>query len=120
MHLDDDAFMRKLSAAFEFYPELAAETRDALNGRGHEAEVAHFKLNNDEDAATDFRGLDMFRVECLRPVAAGDAPFEAERPFYEHRGEVKVAGGLYEQVIRYSEHLIPLADALRENVERKV
>jgi hypothetical protein len=119
LRLDDDAFKRKLSAAFEFYPELAAEMRDALQGRGHEVVIDYFKLNDDEQSATELIGLDMFRVECLRPVSAGDAPFTGEAPFYEWRGESKVAAGLYDQVIRYREHLAPLADALRANVARK-
>src|SRR5205085_4776366 len=52
VRLDDEAFARKLAAAFEFYPELAAETRDALRGEGDQSVVGHFKLNDDEHAAT--------------------------------------------------------------------
>jgi len=118
LHLEDDAFMRKLGAAREFYPELAAETEQALQGHGHEAAMEYFKLNDDALAATRLSGLDMFRVECLRPVSQGDLPFESESPFYELQGERKVASGLYKQVIRYREHIVPLADALRENVEK--
>ncbi|MBC7929598.1 MAG: hypothetical protein H7Z38_03425 [Rubrivivax sp.] len=119
LHLDDEAFARKLGAAFEFYPELAAETADALRGSGHEAVVDYFHLNDDEHAATDFAGLDMFRVECLRPVSPADRPFDSDKPFYELQGERKVANGLYEQVIRYREHMRPLADALAENARRR-
>jgi len=118
LRLDDDAFQRKLSAAFEFYPELAAETRDALRGRNDEVVMDYFKLQDDEQAATGLSGLDIFRVECLRPVSAGDAPFEGEAPYYEWFGESRVAAGLYDQVIRHREHLAPLADALRSNVAR--
>src|SRR5215212_6937038 len=62
LRLDDETFARKLGAAFEFYPELAAETRDALssNGHGDESAVDYFRLNDDEHAATDLSGLDMF------------------------------------------------------------
>jgi hypothetical protein len=120
LRLDDEAFGRKLDAAFEFYPELAAETRDALDGRGQERVVEYFDLTHDEHAATDLSGLDMFRVECLRPATPAAAPFESERPFYELQGERKVAEGFYAEVIRYGDHLRPIADALRENVERKV
>lgn len=119
LHLDDEAFARKLAAAFEFYPELAAETRDALRGNGHEAVVDYFDLNDDKHAATDLAGLDMFRVECLRPVSPGDRPFESDRPFYELQGERKVGAGFYADVIRYREHISPLADALAENVQRR-
>lgn len=120
LRLDDEAFGRKLAAAFEFYPELAAETRDALQGQGHERVMDYFDLTRDEHAATDFQGLDMFRVECLRPALPSDPPFESERAFYELQGERKVAEGFYPEVIRYGEHLRPVADALREHVERKV
>jgi hypothetical protein len=118
LRLDDEAFTRKLSAAFEFYPELAAEIRDALQGRGDERVVEHFHLDGDEHAATDLSGMDVFRVECLRPVSHGDPPFDSRVPFYELQGELKVASGFYKQVIRYREHMRPLADALGERVER--
>jgi hypothetical protein len=119
LRLDDEAFARKLGAAFEFYPELAAETRDTLRGGGDRVVVDYFKLDDDEHAATDLSGLDMFRVECLRPVKPDDRPFDSEKPYYERRGEERVAAGLYERVIRYREHMLPLAAALAEAVERK-
>ncbi|MDT5294112.1 MAG: hypothetical protein QOJ76_992 [Acidobacteriota bacterium] len=118
LRLDDETFARKLSAAFEFYPELAAEIRDTLEGRGHERVVEHFNLNGDEHAATDLDGMDVFRVECLRPVSHHGTPFDSRVPFYELQGELKVASGFYKQVIRYREHIRPLADALAERVER--
>jgi hypothetical protein len=116
LRLDDETFARKLASAFEFYPELAAETRDALRGEGDRAVVDYFKL--DEHAATDLSGLDIFRVECLRPVNRCDSSFDFEKPYYERRGEERVAEGLYERVIRYREHMLPLAAALAEAVER--
>ena len=119
LRLDEEAFARKLAAAFEFYPELAAETADALRGVGDKTASSYFHLDDDAHAATDLAGLDMFRVECLRPVAHGDPPFHTEKPFYEIHGETKVAEGFYTDVIRYREHIAPLADALNENVERK-
>lgn len=118
LRLDDEALARKLGAAFEFYPELAAETRDTLQGNGDEVVVDYFKLNDDEHAATDLSGLDVFRVECLRPVRDDGGRFDAERPFYERRGEEKAARGLYEHVIRYREHIRPLGDALAEHAAR--
>jgi hypothetical protein len=119
LHLDDEAFARKLAAAFEFYPELAAETRDSLRGDATETVASYFNLNDDAHAATELAGLDMFRVECLRPVSRGDLPFDTAKPFYELQGETQVAEGFYADVIRYREHLAPLADALAENVERQ-
>jgi hypothetical protein len=63
----------------------------------------------------------MFRVECLRPVdqeSSDDEVWLRERPFYEPHGEREVAAGHFERVIRYREHLRPLALALREHAER--
>ena len=118
LRLDDETFARKLGAAFELYPELAAEARDALSGDGDESVAAHFKLKDDEYAATDLSGLDVFRVECLRPAGGDDGRFDAERPFYELHGEKRVAQGLYGQAIRYREHMRPLADALADHAAR--
>src|SRR5205085_11418377 len=50
LRLDDGAFSRKLAAAFEFYPELAAEVRDGLQGLGQEAVADFFDLEDDEHA----------------------------------------------------------------------
>jgi hypothetical protein len=120
VELDDEAFARKLDAAFEFYPALAAEVRSALGGDGDDLAAEYFKLKGDADAATDYKGLDVFRAECLRPVTRGDPPFETPKPFYERWGETKVAAGFYEQVIRYREHMLPLAAALAEAAGRSV
>ena len=90
--LDDETTGRKLRAAGN-YPELAAEVEAAIKENGASA----------------------FRVECLRPVE-GDRMerFAAEQPFYERYGEQQVAAGHYGQVVRYREHILPLAEALRE------
>lgn len=90
--LDDEAVGRKLRAA-DNYPELSAEVEAAIRENGAGA----------------------FRVECLRP-AEGDPMerFAAEQPFYERYGEQQVAAGHYGRVVRYREHILPLAEALRE------
>jgi hypothetical protein len=92
LRLDDDTFARKLAAARD-YPGLAAEVESAL--------AAHRP--------------DAFRVECLRPVESDPAEdfFGDGRPYYEEYGERQVAAGHYEQVIRYRQHILPIADALR-------
>jgi hypothetical protein len=77
-------------------------------------------VNGDEHAGTKLQGLDMFRVECLRPAGLGEAPFEGQKPFYEVWREGKVKAGHYSQVIRYRDHLRPLEEALRENMEMKL
>jgi hypothetical protein len=119
LRLDDETFGRKIDAAFEFYPELAAETRDTLRGNRQQTISDYFKLKRDEHAATALEGLEMFRIECLRPVSTSERPFESEKPFYETQGELRVAEGVYQEAIRYGEHIRPLASALAENAGRR-
>jgi hypothetical protein len=66
--------------------------------------------------------LDLFRIECLRPVKdrATVSDEKATPPFYEIYGETLVAAGRYNCVIRYRDHIRPLEDALREHVEKSV
>jgi hypothetical protein len=65
-------------------------------------------------------GLEAFRRECLRPAtrrAGFDGP--AERPpYYETYGEQQVAAGRYAEVLRWEEHVRPVADALWAHAER--
>lgn len=121
LRLDDETFTRKLAAAREFYPELFREVSDAAHERGENTLRDFLEQADAPHAATTLEGLDVFRVECLRPAADGDdARFESVKPFYETHGERRVAAGHYERVIRFGEHIRPLADALRENAWRRV
>jgi hypothetical protein len=98
VELDDAALARKLAAA-RSYEELAGEV---------EAALARF-------------GEAPFRTECLRPVDLsqryGWDP--AEVPYYETYGEKRMAEGVYDRVLRFHEHVQPLADALWEHGERR-
>ncbi len=97
LRLDDQAFARKLEAA-RGYPEVADEVEETLEAIGIEA----------------------FRVEWLRPVDGwNECPgLTHELPAYERHGEQQVLAGHYERVIRYREHVLPLAEALSEYLRR--
>jgi hypothetical protein len=97
LRLDEDAFARKMAAA-RGYTELKAEV----------------------DAALSRTPVDAFRVECLHPVdsAGGSQRFLEEPPLYEHYGEKQVLAGYYAQVVRYREHIAPLAEALSRYSQR--
>ncbi|HKQ39946.1 MAG TPA: hypothetical protein VJ063_17845 [Verrucomicrobiae bacterium] len=86
--LDEAALERKLQAA-EQYAELKPEVEAALNSVGQ----------------------DGFRYECLRPVEHPES-FDPPQtpPFYERHGEKRVREGVYNDVIRYREHLRPVAE----------
>lgn len=93
--LDDAAFARKMAAA-NGYAELAGEVHATL-----------------ERTSTD-----ALKVECLRPVAPGPGDDRCDQPpFYEQYGEKQVAAGYYHRVLRYREHIAPLAEALRHYAE---
>ena len=65
-------------------------------------------------------GADAYRREVLCPVvdwAAIDG--DAAQPLYERYGEERVAAGRYTKVIRRREHMLPLRDALRAEVEKR-
>ena len=91
LQLDRAALARKISLAHG-YAELAGEVSSALSKAS----------------------VDAFRVERLRPVEPERAPCGGyEKPFYEQYGERQVAAGHYTRVLRYDEHIAPLAAALR-------
>ncbi len=91
IRLCDAELARKLDAARR-YSDLGAEVRDALERIGPEA----------------------FRLEVLRP--AGSANARATVPWYESHGERQVRAGHYATVLRRSEHVAPLAEALAKHV----
>ena len=93
--LNDAAFARKIAAA-KGYAELAGEV----------------------EAAVERTSTDALRVECLRPVGPRPSEYAGDQPpFYESYGEKQVAAGHYTTVLRYHEHIAPLAEALRRYAE---
>ena len=92
IELDDDLLARKLRAVRE-YSELAAEV----------------------DRILEREGKDCLRTECLRQVRRGElnGSFLTHPPYYEQYGEKQVAAGYYSEVLRYRDHVHPLAEALQ-------
>jgi hypothetical protein len=111
--LDDARFTRKLEAAQGFL-ELRPEVDAVLAG-----ELLAFdqypQARKETSLERNTSGADAYRVECLRPVGDGlsAGPF-APIPFYERYGELRVAEGFYGEVIRYRQHVLPLAEALSQ------
>jgi len=142
IHLDDDAYTRKINAALAYTPKLAQDVQAALGGApfqgirrfsepqlagGVDVEVSasvlgalapHPKLKARFADIIEGVPLDAFRVECLRPVGNASEN-DCEPLFYELYGEKLVAAGRYEKVIRYHEHMLPLARAIRAETERE-
>jgi hypothetical protein len=99
LRLDDAALHRKLGAA-RAYPELVKEVERNLARLGEEA----------------------FREEWLRPVTYGlsTAHLVGPAPFYERYGAERVANGAYSQIIRFQQHIEPVAIALATRVATRV
>lgn len=97
LRLDEPAFARKIAAA-RGYRELAGEVLSAF-GRN---------------------SIAAFGVERLSPVAPDPSAHRSNgRPFYEQYGEKQVAAGHYTHVLRYDEHMAPLAEALGSYAEER-
>jgi hypothetical protein len=143
IHLDDEAFARKLATAGSYSPDLAVDVAAALRGepfkgvkRFFEPQLAgavdtelsrevvnalhsHPKIEAAVKSVFDGVELSRFRTECLRPVNAAAAPraSRSEVPYYEVYGEQMVAAGHYSQTLRYAEHFMPLEQAVWHYVQ---
>ncbi len=98
LRLDDAAMARKIAKA-KAYQGLGHEVEDALRKHGQEA----------------------FRFEYLRSVGPRPplhTPF-ATSPYYEVHGESRVTQGIYQTVLRYQEHFLPVVAALQEEIRSR-
>jgi hypothetical protein len=95
LNLDEEAYQRKIQAA-RAYPELAAELERVL-------------ANHNANA---------FRVECIRPVRYSlNIEGRFSHPcIYEWYGEKQVAAGIYREVIRFRDHIAPIATHLESSL----
>ena len=74
-------------------------------------------LVSEVDEAIERFGIDAFREERLFEAGDGttlDAVFDRAKPFYETYGEQQVAAGKYSFVLRWADHVRPVAAALRQ------
>lgn len=145
LRLDDELFDRKVKAAVAYTPKLAADVEAALAGapflgvrRFSQPQLAgEVDVQLSETMVEEIESrpalkaqlrdmldgvpIDAFRIECLRPVGndSGTHWTTSNPPFYELYGEKLVAAGHYDRVIRFQEHMLPLAQAIRAKVEAK-
>ncbi len=118
VRLSDAGFNSKLEA-MHAYPELTPEVNAGLNKAALKALNIFPELAAAVEKVVDGMGEDAFRVECLRPVSDRSRYEELleAKPFYELYGERMVAIGLYKDVIRHRDHVMPLAEALWRHVD---
>lgn len=68
-------------------------------------------LTNEIRAAIDALGEEHFRTECFRPAAPPRLDRD-DKPYYEQVGEMRAARGDFPHVLRFDEHVRPIAQAL--------
>jgi len=95
---------------------------DQTLARKLEAACSYQELQSDVTLAFEEFGVDAYRVEYLRAVSRLEFGklFLDARPYYESYGERQVAAGHYSSVLRYAEHFVPIAEELRNRIERRV
>lgn len=97
---------------------LEGEVRLALDPpsleRKHRAALAYRELRAEVETALDRFGRRAYAVESLRPASTTAAltRFGEAVPYYERFGAARVRQGLYREVIRYREHVLPVRRAL--------
>lgn len=97
IHLNEEDLSRKLQAAH-----------------------AYHELAGDVDQILKREGIQAIQTEWLQPVSnSGSSISHPEPPYYELHGEKQVAAGYYEQVLRYREHILPIARALNEYSQKQ-
>ena len=117
MRLTQQMFEEKLEAARNFHglqPEVQALFSGDLLALQNYPQMDPQSLPE-----RNTLGSEAYRVETLRPVADDSLgeEFLESPPFYERYGEWRVADGYYNRVIRYREHILPLAQALASIID---
>lgn len=121
LKLGDDLLERKLAIA-RSYRGLNGEVSAMLD------KTMLDSLSNSHELAAEFRevmnamGNEAYRIECLRRVDNRPLSIGAPEPtpFYERYAEERVAAGIYEQAIRYQDHMVPISEAIRAFVNRQI
>jgi hypothetical protein len=79
------------------------------------AAKSYLELRHEVDQALALKGADYFRNELLLPGGDWNREDADYKPFYEERGERRVAQRTFTSVLRYREHVLPIFNALREH-----
>lgn len=93
---------------------------DQLLSQKLEAAQQYVELKEEISSGIARRGAEYFRLECLRKVSRNRERILSEKPFYEAWGERRVGSGVYQSVIRYRDHILPLAAAIMNHAARVV
>jgi len=80
------------------------------------AAMAYSELHSEIEQAVSSCGKEYFRVEYFKRVSPQNSQLDDHpKPFYEARGEQRVAEGKYGSVIRFSKDIKPIFEAIRRH-----
>lgn len=96
-------------------PSSTSRSTQAALARKLAAAESYPELRDEVEAAFDRHGAAAFGDEYFT-IAPPDTPLPQGKPYYETFGEARVAEGRYAAVIRYREHVLPLAETLSRQV----
>jgi hypothetical protein len=93
---------------------------EQMQSRKLDAARNYSELEVDVNRIIAQEGIDSLSTEYLRRLSEGSSRFPPdERPYYEVYGEKQVAAGRYQKVIRYRDHVLPIAEGLLQFAESK-
>jgi hypothetical protein len=107
-HKDDDLVSGAMSGVISIDSDREAQALKLKTAREYS------ELTPDVNRILAQEGTGALGIEYLRPVSDDCADFRSkEPPYYEVYGAKQVATGRYQQVIRYRDHILPIAEGLR-------
>jgi hypothetical protein len=89
---------------------------DRLLGLKLDTALGYAELKDEVEQAIASKGVEYFRVECLRKVTQSFLALKQEyQPHYEKLGDQRVAAGKYRFAIRYKSHMLPILRAIEDH-----
>ena len=116
LRLDDTELLEKINI-MRGHPHLRDEVTAGLEGKGLTALSDSPELAAEVEALVEGMGPEAFRFEHLRRFNDKVTSLTPAIPFYERYAEMLVRSGKYTHPIRFSEHIVPIAESLRAFAE---
>ena len=116
LRLDDAELDEKINT-MRAHPHLRDEVNAGLDGEDLQALRNYPELAAEVHSLVEGMGPEAFRFEHLRKIDE-TMPTKRSIPFYERYGEMLVRSGRYIQAIRFTEHMAPIVESLRDFAEK--
>ena len=118
LRLDDAELDEKINT-MRAHPHLRDEVNAGLDGEALRALRDYPELAAEVQSLVEGMGPEAFRFEHLRKIYEAVMPTTPSIPFYERYGEMLVRSGRYNQAIRFTEHMAPIVESLRDFADKR-